>query len=118
MSGISWANAAKLVLRSECTAGQVAIDDVSFAATSPSTAVESVFSGTEKYALSVAPTVTCDMIQVTLANNTTIVIYNTVGAQLLTVKANEGINAISLAALNSGLYIVKAEGKVAKVLKK
>jgi hypothetical protein len=115
VTGISWANGAKLVLRWDCATGQVGIDDVSFSATGPSTAVESV--STEN-ALTVFPTVTNELINVTLATKSIVVIYNTVGAQLLTVKANEGVNTISLADLAAGVYIVKAEGKIAKVLKK
>lgn len=115
VSGISWAKGAKLALRWDATAGQMSIDDVSFTANGPVTAVESVIS---ENALSVLPTVTSEMINVTLASKSTIVIYNTVGAQLMTVKANEGVNAISLSGLNAGVYIVKAEGKIAKVLKK
>lgn len=114
VTGISWPNGAKLVLRWDCSTGQVGIDDVNFSANGPLTALESV----ENQVLAIAPTVTSDLINVSLASKSTIVIYNTVGAQLMTVKANEGVNTISLAGLNAGLYIVKAEGKIAKVLKK
>jgi Secretion system C-terminal sorting domain len=114
VTGISWANGTKLVLRWDCSSGQVSIDDVTFTATSASTAG---LSPLKNQSLSITPTVTSDLINVTLNTKSTIIIYNTVGAQVMTTKANEGVNTISLAALNAGIYIVKAEGEIAKVLK-
>jgi hypothetical protein len=67
---------------------------------------------------SIYPNPATEIVHVTLVNPATIVIYNMNGAIVKQVRAGTGVNAVSVANLTAGIYFVKVNNQVRKLIVK
>ncbi len=72
----------------------------------------------ENTSMRVYPSPATDVLNVTLSNNSEIVIYNITGQAINTIDGQAGVNTINVSSLSSGVYFISAGNNTQKFVVK
>ena len=64
------------------------------------------------------PNPTADLVNVTVSRRASAVLYDQAGRRLMTLTLQQGRNTIDLSPCAAGVYMLRAEGSVTKIVKR